>query len=739
MKKIDEIESLKARYKKEIEKKLNASVESFKEEPIKSKEYNEFRKSFLPKKVNKYESFCNFFGSIVQFKPNPKFEKALLENIKTSHLKVTPGGVLALSYLLPLFLLLFFAVVFVLVPIIIGKEMSFFFFATSMFSALILIIPLQRYPGYLAKGWRQKTANQMVLCVFYLVTYMRQTSNIERAIEFAADHLDPPLSLDLKKILWDVENRVFDTLNDALDDYLKSWKNYSEEFIDAIHLIQSSLFEGEEGKRIGLLDKSLDVILDGTYENMLHYAQNLKNPITTIHMLGVILPILGLVILPLAVSFIEGIAWYHISIVYNFFLTVGVFLLSKGILASRPSGYGDTDISKKKGFKKYRNFIFKIFGFEIRISPLIIASIVGGFFFFMGMIPIILHIGGAQDICWDFHQSPMICASPDPDVCLRTYCAWEYRTTINDLGQEVDTGPFGIIASIMGINFVLALGLGMGVYYRYRSKNVIKIRRETKKLEKEFSTALFQLGNRLGDGLPAEIAFPKVANIMQGTLSGNFFAQVTANMEQLGYGLEKSIFDKKHGAINNYPSKIIESSMKVLVESIKKGPIVAAQAVNNIARYIKEIHRVNERLKDLLADIISSMKQQINFLAPVISAIVVGITSMITFVLGKLKEQSQNFGAGLEGAEGVEALLDLGEGIPTFHFQIIVGIYVVQIAWILTVMANSIENGQDKLGERYLLSVNLIRTTLLYAGLVFIVLTVFQIMAGEIIARTGLT
>ena len=56
----------------------------------------------------------------------------------------------------------------------------------------------------------------------------------------------------------------------------------------------------------------------------------------------------------------------------------------------------------------------------------------------------------------------------------------------------------------------------------------------------------------------------------------------------------------------------------------------------NIARYIKEIHKVNERLKDLMADIISDMKNQIRFLAPVIAGIVVGITSMITFILGRL-------------------------------------------------------------------------------------------------------
>ena len=57
----------------------------------------------------------------------------------------------------------------------------------------------------MASTWRMKASNQMVQSIFYIVTYMRHTSNLERAIEFAANHLEAPLSLDFRKILWDVE------------------------------------------------------------------------------------------------------------------------------------------------------------------------------------------------------------------------------------------------------------------------------------------------------------------------------------------------------------------------------------------------------------------------------------------------------------------------------------------------------------------------------------------------------
>ena len=112
---------------------------------------------------------------------------------------------------------------------------------------------------------------------------------------------------------------------------------------------------------------------------------------------------------------------------------------------------------------------------------------------------------------------------------------------------------------------------------------------------------------------------------MEGSTSGDFFNLAEKNITKLGMGLEQAIFDPKVGAIASFPSKVIESSMKVLVESIKKGPRIAAQALLSMARYIKEIHRVESRLKDLMADIISSMKAQIKFLTPAIAGIVIGM------------------------------------------------------------------------------------------------------------------
>ncbi len=713
-----ELLSLKEIYKRHLEKELGTKLEEWTSKPT-SKEYQQFKAEFLPKPLTLYEKLCNLSEKLLKIKPDQKKAVIIQEAIDITHLGITPAGAISFSFLMPLLMAVF------------GSLISFLIFGSTFFvllfliGALSLIKPLGKIPEFLANNWRLKASNQMVLCIFYTVTYMRHTSNLEKAIEFASQHLAPPLSLDLKKILWDVETEKYSSVKESLDMYLETWRKWNIEFIEAFHLIESSLYEGDEARRLNILEKSLDVILDETYEKMLHYAHNLQNPITMLHMLGIILPILGLVILPLVVSFMENVKWYHLAMIYNIVLTVVVYYLGKTILSRRPTGYGDTDVSEENPkLKKYRNILIKVAGKEFQISPLIISVFVGVMLFLIGLTPLMFYALNIPD--FGFGQEDLTSS------CKRQYCFLEYRTSTKT-NEEI--GPYGLGASLLSLFIPLSFGVAIGLYYKLKSKNIIKIRERAKQLELEFASALYQLGNRLGDNVPVEIAVEKVSNIMKGTISGNFFEVVSLNIRSMGMSVEKAIFDPVHGALVYFPSNLIESSMKVLTQAIKKGPLIAAQALTNVARYVKEIHKVNERLKDLMADIISSMRSQIKFLTPAIAGVVIGITSMITAILGKLSNRLQSTVDTTSTVGGAPTqILDIfGDGVPTYYFQLIVGVYVVQITFILTVIANGVENGSDKLNERFQLGNNLIKSTILYVLISAGVMLLFNIVAGRLL------
>ncbi len=198
--------------------------------------------------------------------------------------------------------------------------------------------------------------------------------------------------------------------------------------------------------------------------------------------------------------------------------------------------------------------------------------------------------------------------------------------------------------------------------------------------------------------------------------------------------LSNAIFNRKNGAIIAYPSSLIESTMKVLVESAQKGPMVVSKALLSIADYLDRIYKVQERLKDLLAEITSSMRSQVSFLTPLIAGIVVGIGSMITTIIGSLATSlgGATEGGGeslLSGASGLANIFPLEKLISPFFLQMIVGIYVVEMIIVLSILANGIENGVDKLNEEYSIGKNLYRGTMLYIMIAGITIFAFNLLA----------
>ena len=534
---------------------------------------------------------------------------------------------------------------------------------------------------------------------------MRHTSNLEHAVKFAAEHIGPPLSLDLRKVFWDIETRKYSTIKESLDNYLIKWRQHNLEFVTAFNLIQSSLYEPSDERRKTLLDKALNTILDGTYEKMLHYAQELKSPITTLHMLGVILPILGLVVFPLIGSFLGGLVkWYHLAFLYNLILPALVFFLGLNILSKRPTGYGDSEFTKRLFNQAHASFF---------LSFLIFVT-----FFTIAIFPLVIH--------W---------IAPQTDIVIGTFQFLGYIESTS--GSSL--GPFGLGALLLSFMLPLGAAFAISLYYKMKTRKLITLRNETKLLEKEFSAGLFQLGNRIGDGIPTELAFSRVAEILSGTPTGIFFSIVDKNMRSLGQSLEEAIFNPKNGAILSYPSPLIESSMEVLIESTKKGPLIVAQSLTSIANYVERIHKVNERLRDLLSEVVSSMKAQIKFLTPAIAGIVVGISSMIVTIIIKLNTSITSAieeGADLQLQGGIQNLVSIlsPDGIiPGYYFQLVVGVYVVQLALILTYMQNGIENGTDQLNQKYLMGRYVFSSTLLYTIIAVIVVILFTALAQGVL------
>jgi hypothetical protein len=732
----EDIDRIIEKYKSEIKTSLDNNPSS--QRRVFSNEYKEFKTQYLPKSMSTYEKYCKK-AQFLGISPDAKSKEALQRDIDISHLSVTPTGVYSAAILYP-----FLAIIaLVLFSLIAFQSVDPFMILMYLITYMVLANVLLKIPNNYASQVRLKASNQMVQTIFYIVSYMRHTSNLELAIEFASNRVEPPIALDLKKVLWDVESGRYESVKESLDFYLETWRDTNIEFVESMHLIEGSLFESTEDRRISMLEKSLRVILEETYDKMLHYAHELKGPVNMLYMLGIILPILSLVILPLVGSMMTNESLtparltFGIFLLYNLVLPLIVFTQGRMILSKRPTGYGESDISESNPeLKKYK--YISILG--LKLNPLYLAVFMVVLGIFIGMMPL------AYRMTIDVNSYNEIINQVDPEFIENTdFRFWGYNVkncAACPTGYRI-VGPYGIGSTVLSIIMILLIGIGIGSYFYYRYKALYRIRENAKTLEKEFSSALFQLGNRLGDGIPAELAFEKAATVVKGTVSGDFLFLVSMNIRRLGMSVREAIFNPKRGALVFYPAPIIESSMRVMIESIKKGPLIASQALINISDYIREIHRVNERLRDLLADVISDMKQQISILAPAIAGIVVGITAMIMTILTSLGRLFQEISGGSDSGISTGGQVDVsqlqmidnlfGDGIPTYFFQIIVGLYILQVTYILTVILNGVENGSDSLFEKYLIGKNLMRTTILYVIISLTTSLLFSFIAASII------
>jgi hypothetical protein len=305
---------------------------------------------------SKYERWCNNIGGIFKLKISVKDTEKIQAEIDSAHLDVTPSQVISLATLA--FVLTFigglmFTTAIYLITLSFSFLLLFMFIITSMF----LFYYFYTKPARLANQWRLKAGSQMVPCILYAVVYMKHTSNLERAIWFASQHLEPPLSLDLRKVFWDVETGKYSTIKESLDRYLEFWRETNSEFVESFNLIESSLYEPSEARRMQILERALQVILDGVYDKMLKYTHEVKAPLTNLYMLGIVLPTLGLALIPLASALMGGIIkWHVVFLLFDVIIPFMVFYMTNDVMMKRPGGYGETSILELNPlYPEYKN------------------------------------------------------------------------------------------------------------------------------------------------------------------------------------------------------------------------------------------------------------------------------------------------------------------------------------------------------------------------------------------------
>ncbi len=691
--------ALVSEYKRKIEKELGEGYQdtSVKAEMLYSREYKLFKEEQIGAPHLLFEKLCALAQKIlpVQISENDYYK--LYGDIKLAHLDVAPQSVYSLAYLSAILSVVVSAALTLLLQ-------NIFLVIFGAVAALVSVFAIPGMPRSILQSWRARTSDQLVLAVLYIVIYLQHTSNLERAIKFVAEHISPPLSLDFYKILWDIETKKYTTVAEALEDYIATWRGWDDEFIEAMHLITASLLEADQKRKQDLLDTSIKTILDGTQNHMLGYAHELQSPMESLHMLGVVLPVMGLVMFPMIGAFMGAtIKWYYLAIMYNICLPIIVYMIGKSVLATRPAGSDITDVYKYIQ-QKYKRPALNLFGYQLHAPPWAIGIAT----FFLVALPALVYF---------------------PFVMGRLS------------GEALAAEMFSTRALLFSIDFTAAIAIGLGAYYWWQVHYIIQVKKDIEKMEEQFSGAIFQLGEKLEQHEPPERAVIGLAESMEASDISRLFKVISYNLTNLGVSLRDAVFNKQYGAAAYFPSAVIKSALALFVEGARKGPEIVGKSLLTISEYLTSVQKVTARLQDLLAETVSSMTGQVKVFIPLICAIVVGLASLTTTIMTNLGKQLKTFSQAVPGSTpessgalggGLLSVFQIESMVPQFIFQFIVGIYIVEIIYILTFLLTGIVYGHDVIEEQNALAKNFITSAVLYSILAALMALLLGALVGPI-------
>ncbi len=542
----------------------------------------------------------------------------------------------------------------------------------SLLFPLVILIYMSEYIKIHARWMKVSSLGDMPEIISYMVMSMKLVPNMEVAIHFAAGNSGRPLAKDLKKMIWNLHVREYRGIEDAILEFSNLWGKDSEYFKRALHLIKSSTSEPDEAQRIITLNRSLDLVLESTRTLMDSFASKLKTPTYVLYSIFILIP-LALVALMPAITVVGvrfGIG--TLVIVYNIILPLLTFAYAEYILMQRPAAFVPQDIPdihpSLKGIKKRKK------------CTLLLSSVIGIVIASMGYLLIL-------------RGNPM---------------------------NIVSTGTLnGIIPPtlfiIWGIVFAVAVYLNIS-YAPYK-----KIRDEIRKMENEFSDALFILGRRISEGRSSEEAFIHTASTMKGADIAGALEGISINLMNMRTDIRSAIFDEDFGAFKDIYSERIKTTMMLLIQSVHKSHEVAGVAIVKLADHLKELQEVELNIKQSLYDMTSTMRSTASIFAPLIAGITIALSEVIAKILQNISDSINRLPENTLPGPAQISPENLNQSIPSDLFMLSIGIYVILITIILVRFAGTIEYGGDKAQLRYEIG-----QTLPVTIIIFTVSTIFS-------------
>lgn len=624
------------------------------------------------------------------------FTQEYMDNLNYTGLEIEPVDILVFAYACALISFLAAFIMDLIVIVSYSADLGqidvltwILMVSVSVFLPLIIMNLIAGYPKTYSSYVKIHSLGDIPEVLSYLVMYLKLVPNLENSVKFAASESSTSLARDLRKMLWDMEIKVFHGIDDAITSFANYWGMWSDHFKRALHLIRSSIQESDEAQRTITLNRALDVALDGTRDLMNQFASKLHQPTMFIYSVGIMIPLSLIAMLPAAGLVGMKITIFQVFFLYDIFLPLVILLYTRKILLSRPATFNPPVIPSTHPDlininKNKRLTLSLIAGFLVTLPGLCFMA-----------VQLIMPNGSSNQLI-NFIVSP---------------------SGLNNFFPVT-------LFIIWGVAVAVTL-YSMSVYRPYK-----KVRDDIKQIEKEFGDALYILGKRIGEEKSPEESFMYTATTMEGSKIAEVFSQTGFNLTAMHTNIRDAMFSPEYGSLKHVYSNRVKAIMKLFVEGIQKSQRAVSISIIRIADHLKELQEVENKIKDTLYSLTSTLRSTAAVFAPLIAGVTLAITKLITTIIqsiqGKLPTESVMGGSNM--LSNITESFTL-ENVRPEYFALVVGIYIIELVFLITRFTNGIDEGDDK--AEYMYSLGKIMPTAIIVLTITIIIS--QILFSSIV------
>ncbi|MFQ6010225.1 MAG: hypothetical protein ACE5J7_03850 [Candidatus Aenigmatarchaeota archaeon] len=582
-----------------------------------------------------YLNFCERLHMFPGARTKIGASQELKESVDFLGWKIRPDKIVYAARAAMITSALFFLVL-VALSVAFGANPAIFIIAAVVFPLLLNQL-ISEYPKTLAKQRALTALGTAPQLVAQLAVNLKQNPNLEKAMEFVAEHGEGELAQDFRKVLWKVWTGKVKSAAHALPAIAEKWGKWSEGFHRAIYLIISSQHERNPKRRAFSLDRAVETVLDDILTKMREYSFGLHIPTLIMFSFGIIMPLILISLFPLLGFFgiplsLEAITLFLLASL------IAVYIYSNNVLGKRPVTFPMPDVKTRvpRGYINLYGRILPTVPFCLAVALLI-------------AFPSIFYLLSLTNVI-------------------------------------VITGAFGSF-----VNFVntmpLIWGVGVAaVLYTYGSSWFKKKERERiVKLNSQIPDALYHIRSILSDSRPMEEALDFSSRALGKSELGKKLRETVNIIKRRHITFEKAVMGKEGIA---HLSKAMNTAFSLLTASMKRGIKSASQTCDVIYKYLSRIRKIEKSMTMMLERNLAMMRMTAILFAPLVCAIIVVLFQLILEGVTGAFERFQIMGYMPLAPISAPA-------IPTPVLQLILGLYALGLNFVLIRYVSMVRWGKD--------------------------------------------